>query len=125
MTDKEKQLISELRSAGRSYQDIADETGISIGSIKMYFSRSKDTGSAPRCEQCNRPLRQDVIRTSRRFCSDKCRVRWWEMHPDKSQSAEQHRFTCAVCGKVFFSKKPHKYCTRACYYASRKGGGSR
>ena len=120
MTDQEKQRVSDLRLAGRSYQAIADETGISLGSIKMYFKRSKETVSAPRCEQCRKLLRQDILRT-RRFCSDICRVQWWSAHPDR---IKDHRYQCRCCGKEFCSRKPRKFCSRACFYASRKGGAS-
>mgnify|MGYP000867571230 CR=1 FL=1 len=121
MTIQEKQRINELRSAGYSYQAIADETGFSLGSIKMYFKRSKEAIPVPRCEQCHKPLRQDLVRSTRRFCSDACRRRWWVAHPE---SMKGHRFTCLFCGKEFFSHKPGKYCSRSCYYASRRGGVS-
>ncbi len=124
MEANEKNRIQELRDGGLTYREIADETGIAFGTVKMFFQRLKDSPAVPRCEQCHRTLRQDVTRAGRRFCSDKCRAKWWETHPDKTKSAEQHRFTCAMCGKVFFSKKSGKYCTRDCYYASLKGGAS-
>ena len=120
MTDQEKMRVADLRSAGHSYQAIADETGISLGSIKMYFKRSKETIAAvPRCEQCHEPLRQDIFRT-RRFCSDICRVQWWSAHPERIKG---HRYQCQCCGKEFCSRKPRKYCSRVCFYGSRKGGG--
>ncbi len=119
MTNQEKQRINDLRKAGLSYQAIADETGISLGSIKMYFKRSKEVIPVPRCDQCHKPLRQDLVRANRRFCSDTCRRRWWIAHPEAMKG---HRFTCLFCGKDFYSRKPGKYCSRSCYYASRKGG---
>ena len=75
---------------GLTYKEIADETGIAFGTVKMFFQRLKDQPAVPRCEQCHRTLRQDVTRAGRRFCSDKCRAKWWETHPDKTKSAEQH-----------------------------------
>ena len=118
MTDLEKQHISELREKGFSYQSIADETGISLGSIKMFFQRKKEpSATIPRCEQCSKPLRQDIVRIGRRFCSDICRVNWWTAHPRKQRD---HSCTCPSCGKIFFSRKPRKFCSRACYYVSRR-----
>ena len=120
MTSQEKQRISELRSTGLSYQAIADETGINLGAIKMFFKRGKEANvQVPRCEQCHKPLRQDIAR-QRRFCSDICRVKWWSTHPEQIKG---HRFICQTCRKTFYSRKPGKYCSRACYYASRKAGG--
>ena len=122
MTNQEKQRISELRTAGLSYQAIADETGISLGSVKMFFKRVKEAESpVQRCEQCHQLLRQDIVRRNRRFCSDACRVRWWTEHPER---IVDHRYVCPKCGKEFHSRKPRTYCSRACFYASRKGGGS-
>ena len=120
MTDLEKKHISELREKGASYQSIADATGISLGSIKMYFQRKKEPSAVvPRCEQCAKPLRQDIIRVGRRFCSDTCRLKWWSTHPQKMSS---HHYRCMSCGKEFYSRKHGKYCSRACYYASLIGG---
>ena len=122
MTDQERTRIKELRASGMSYKAIADETGTSLGSIKMFFKRDKeDETPVPRCEQCHRLLRVDVVRSQRRFCSDACRVKWWSDHPERM---EGHRFKCLRCGKLFYSRKPAKYCSRACYYVSRRGGES-
>ena len=119
MTIQEKQRVSDLRTAGLSYQAISNETGISLGSIKMYFKRSKEEKTpVARCEQCQKPLRRDIIRQKRRFCSDICRVRWWTEHPKKIAT---HRHICQCCGKEFYSRKPKTYCSRICFYAFRKG----
>ena len=91
MTNQEKQRINDLRTAGLSYQAIADETGISLGSIKMYFKRSKEVIHVPRCEQCNKSLRQDLERANRRFCSDTCRRRWWVAHPETMNHDQDDR----------------------------------
>ena len=120
LTDQERARIKKLREAGHSYRSIAQETGISIGAVKMFFQRHKEGSIAvSRCEQCHKPLRQDIIRAGRRFCSDLCRVNWWSAHPEK---IEGHGYQCQTCGKRFFSRKPAKFCSRACFYASRKKG---
>ena len=103
MTTQEKLQIQALRAAGLSYQAIADKTGMTLGSIKMYFKRHSGSPAQPCCEQCHKPLRQDLIR-ARRFCSDACRYRWRAEHPRNS-------FTCLCCGKTFSSRKPRKYCS--------------
>ena len=48
MTDQEKTRISELRSQGRTYQEIAVETGIGLSAIKMHFKRLKPEETAER-----------------------------------------------------------------------------
>ena len=125
MKANDKKRIQELREAGLTYREISDETGIAFGTVKMFFQRQKDKPAVQRCEQCRRPLRQDVTRAGRRFCSDRCRIQWWTAHPDRMSSSGKHSFSCAGCGKVVISRRPGKYCSRACYQASRKGGAPR
>ncbi len=118
MTDQQKQRIINLRAEGKQYKEIADELGLSLGCVKMFYSRLKDRQRNPRCEQCGKILRKDLIRPTRRFCSDICRVKWWAEHPEEMK--EEHKFKCELCGRNFYSRKIRKFCSRACYYASRR-----
>ena len=108
-----------MHAEGLPYQALADRTGLSLGAIKMFFKRNKEPTPSSRCEYCHKPLRQDVVRVGRRFCSDKCRLKWWSVHPEKMTG---HHYRCMSCGKEFYSRKPGKYCSRACYYTSLTGG---
>ena len=120
MTDQIKWRIIELRNTGHTYREIAKETELSLGAVKMAFLRSKGKQIVPLCEQCSKELRQSIVRKGRRFCSDKCRVKWWTEHPEQIKAKAEHCFLCNHCGRKFFSRKPGRYCSRACYYASRR-----
>lgn len=123
MTDKEKKRIAALREQGHTYQQIADETGIGLSTIKMYFIRKKAPDDDMRyCPQCRKPFKKDA-QNKRRFCSDACRSKWWRAHPEQFSQNRQHKFTCPVCGKDFFAYRATKYCSRECYFKSRRKTG--
>ena len=119
MTDQEKNRISELRSQGKTYPEIAAETGIGLSAIKMHFKRLKPAEAILKCPQCKKPLR-DTVSKKKRFCSDHCRFKWWASHLDQFSNSDSHQYCCKVCGRVFFACKPAKYCSRDCYYQSRR-----
>ena len=50
MTDQEKKRISELRDQGKTYPEIAAETGIGLSAIKMHFKRLKPVLKYPLCK---------------------------------------------------------------------------
>ena len=105
MTRAQKQAILERRAEGIPYQAIADEMGMSLGSVKMFVSRYRrkdstldgdrvadalfierqETDSTPAenesaeerlCPQCHKALPLGT-RKSQLFCSRECRNVWW------------------------------------------------
>ena len=118
MTEKEKRTILDMRAAGKQYKEISAELGIEVTALKVFVHRQKHN-DVRRCEQCKKVLPKDVRKTQR-FCSDKCRNDWWYGHQGELQGERLTTFVCAVCGKGFTSYKQAKYCSRACFYASRR-----
>ena len=114
MTRTQKTTILEMRAEGIPYKAIAEELGMSLGSVRMFVSRHNQTNDR-RCEQCGQRL-PDKARESQRFCSMKCRTMWWNANP--ARPARQFPHTCAVCSASFLGVKNSKYCSRACYYTS-------
>lgn len=123
MNDMEKNRVSALRDQGMTYQEISSETGIGLSAIKMHFKRMKPKISVPTCLQCKKPL-GETISKKKKFCSDRCRCRWWVSHLDQFSNSDSHRYCCKVCGRTFFACKPAKYCSRDCYYHSRRKAGT-
>ena len=105
MTRAQKQAILERREEGITYQAIADNLGLSLGSVKMFVSRyrrkdstvdgervagslvieRKEPDSPPvenesvderLCPQCHKALPLGT-RKSQLFCSRECRNVWW------------------------------------------------
>ena len=134
MTDKEKQMIAEYRKGRYSYSQIAEAMNISINSIKTYCRRHglggnvTKEGTLPteigRCECCGKPVLQNPGRKKKRFCSDRCRNKWWNSHMDQVNKKANFECVCAYCKKTFVSygNKNRKYCSHACYIEDRFGG---
>lgn len=114
MNKAEIATVERLRREGKGLSDIAQETGISINTIKSHFSRHGIP--APQlirtCLFCHSELK-----TSKRFCSDACRAGWYESHRDEEQNILH---VCIVCGTLF-EPRPAKqvYCSKQCFYNDR------
>ena len=118
MTEKEKKTVLEMRAAGKQYNEISAELGIDVSTLKVFVHRQMHT-DIRRCEQCKKVLPKDARKTQR-FCSQKCRNGWWYSHQGELQGERLTTYVCAVCGKNFSSYKNAKYCSRACFYTSRR-----
>ena len=60
-----------------------------------------------------------------KFCSEACRIHWWNTHPDAVDKKAFYDFTCACCGKPFraYGNSQRKYCCHAYYIQARFQGG--
>jgi len=78
-----------------------------------------------RCDNCGKAIEQATGRKHKRFCSDSCRNAWWNSHLGLVRRSAIYHFTCPVCGKDFsaYGNAQRKYCSRACYFEDRYGGG--
>src|SRR5690554_1536739 len=129
MTGDEKQQVRLMRQQGVGYARIAASLGISPNTVKSFCRRNKlqsravmedDTGV---CQKCGKRLHQDPKHKTRRFCSDHCRLAWWNSNRDKLNRKAVYRLTCVYCGKEFesYGSKRRKYCTHTCYIKDRFG----
>ena len=127
MTEKEKKTILDMRDAGKSYREISDALGISTSALKTFLSRNRITVaettdaelSVRTCINCRKPLQADARRTQR-FCCEKCRNDWWNHHQEQISDSKRTVYVCDVCRKQFPAYKPARFCSRACYNASRR-----
>lgn len=133
MTTQERLKIAELRAAGLGYKKIATETGISENTVKSYLKRMTAANDQKEpdqpaavflCPQCGEEIRQAPGRKAKRFCSDSCRYKWWNSHPNQIRRESLRKFTCPVCGKTFsaYGSRNRKYCSHDCYIRDRFGG---
>ena len=125
MTETEKLRIHKLRQEGLGYKKIAAALDLPVNSVKTHLRRhpaNEDAAAIPDiCERCGKSIVQAPHRKRKRFCSDSCRISWWNAPPDKGGKRTLHTFTCAYCGRSFQSgTKGRHYCSRACYAAARK-----
>ena len=129
MTNLQKERISHMRLDGESYAAIADALGLSRNTVKSYCLRnfraepnikpvSALTGT---CNQCGKGFTLCPGHRQRRFCSDRCRMAWWNAHRDMLNSQDKVEQTCACCGKHFmgYARQRRKYCSHACYILDR------
>ena len=134
MTDKQKLQIKALRQSGMSYTEISKMMDLSINSIKTYCRRHDLGGAAAYtaeerktipCLNCGKPVLQNPGRKEKKFCSDRCRMLWWNAHPDQVKRKANYSCTCRKCGRVFesYGNKNRRYCSHSCYIEDRFGGG--
>jgi len=137
MTADEKAKITHMRLEGVGFVKISTDLGISVNTIKSYCRRKALPGggigyipaetekqNTTRCKQCGKPLTQNPKRKVKRFCSDTCRLKWWNTHREAVNMKTASQITCADCGKEFscYSRENRKYCCHSCYITNRFGG---
>ena len=129
MTTSQKARISQMRLDGESYATIADALGLSRNTVKSYCLRNifaetnekKTSALTGTCALCGKGFTSYPGHRPRRFCSDKCRMTWWNAHRDLLNSKGLLEHTCACCGKPFmgYELQHRKYCSHSCYIAHR------
>ena len=139
MTDEQKKQIETLRLNGCGYTRIAQMIGISENTVKSFCRRNKLTGSViPKmqypadaqehfCQCCGVVVEQNPGRKEKKFCSDKCRMKWWNSHPEQVNRKAVYEFICVHCEKPFtaYGNANRKYCSQECYIADKLGGARR
>ena len=131
MTNEERLLITSLRSDGLGYGTIAKKVGLSANTVKSFCRRNMAKKDEPKagthkCLCCGIPVPQTAGRKEKKFCSDKCRNRWWNAHLHQVNRKAVHDAVCQHCGRTFavYGRVKRKYCTHECYIAHRFGSVS-
>ena len=130
MTDQQKKQIKGMRLRGDTFAMIADALGLSRNTVKSFCLRNLrpeplEVQAAPAltgtCAQCSTGFVLCPGHRQRRFCSDRCRMTWWNAHRDLLRSTARVEYTCVCCGKHFmgYEWQRRKYCSHACYIAHR------
>lgn len=136
MTELQKVDITRLRISGCSYSQIATKLNISENTVKSFCRRNRlkaaDIKTVPdvkksACECCGAELSLTDGKKRKRFCSDRCRNKWWNANLDKVNRRAYYDFTCGYCKKSFsaYGNRKRKYCCHECYAADKckQGGG--
>jgi len=124
MTLQNKIAINNMRLEGHSPSVIAATLGLSAGTVRAHIHRYPEIPNTKLCKNCGKPVLQTEKRREKKFCSDACRMLWWNTHRDSVNRKAYYNLTCEYCGKEFesYGNKNRKYCNRACYVASRQAG---
>lgn len=132
MTNEQRMMIVSLRKKGQGYMSIANTLGISANTVKSFCRRTEKKGSGTdfsvdehKCKCCGKPVLQAPGRKEKKFCSDSCRIKWWNSHLDQVDRRAIYKKECPGCGKSFsvYGNAGRKYCCHACYIKDRFGGG--
>ena len=127
MTEDQKHQILSLRKQGYGYTKIARELGVSENTVKSYCRRNslakveREVSTPHTCLQCGAPVKQNEKRKLKKFCSDKCRMAWWNSH--RSEVNHTETCVCSNCKTEFKAYGARKYCSHSCYIHDRFGGG--
>ena len=121
---QDKIVINNMRMEGHTPSVIAAKLGIPASTVRSFIHRNPVVPNTKQCLQCGRPVVQPKGRREKKFCSDCCRMDWWNSHQDAVDRKAYYTLTCEYCGKEFesYGNKNRKYCCRACYVAARQPG---
>lgn len=127
MTDMERSRIVELQRQGYGYKKISSITGLPLNTVKSFCARhpvqiKELPSSNALCRNCLAPLEQTPHKRKRMFCSDACRMAWWNAHPERVQRKAYYTLTCRHCGKQFesYGNSHRVFCSRDCYLKFRR-----
>ena len=120
MTKSEIKKLNSMRREGRSASEISKILGISVNTVRSHIRRHPDVEGCKPCRNCGRPIEQHRGRKEKLFCSDKCRMEWWNSHREQVNKKAYYKLKCSYCGKEFesYGNKNRKYCCRQCYLDS-------
>lgn len=128
MTDEQKVKIISMRIEGLSFSEISKVLKLSVNTVKSFYRRSGGiTAESPnlhQCRFCAKSIVQPTGTREKKFCSDKCRMAWWNSHRDDVNKKAIYTFKCECCGREFqaYGNNHRKFCGRTCYIKSRFGG---
>ena len=127
MTNEQKKRLEQLRLEGFGYKRIAAELGISINTVHSFCRRHPDKIKTPAyrtentCLYCGVKLHHTPGAKKRKFCSDRCRITWWNAHPEAGTKRKVREVACGFCGATFFviGEQTRMYCSRICSARAR------
>lgn len=126
MTEEQRKQVIEMRNGGCSYGHIAKKMSLALSTVKSFCRRKSvnclaDSKEVLRCKQCNKVLVLTPKKKKPKFCSKKCRMRWWNEHPECVNRKAIYEFVCDNCGGEFvaYGNAKRKYCSHECYIQKR------
>lgn len=132
MTETHAKRITEMRANGLGYTTIASRLELSKDCVRS-FCRTHGLGGkrsqthVPKnlgddyCKMCGKHMVHTKGKRKRQFCSDECRMDWWNSHQDQVNRKAYYQFTCACCGKSFtaYGNSKRTFCSHECYIKAR------
>ena len=121
MKKQDIQTIHQMLQQGKSSTEISLTLGIPSSTIRAHVRRHPELYGGKPCRNCGQVMVQPVGRKKKHFCSDKCRMAWWNSHREQVQKKTYYQLICDHCGKEFesYGNQNRKYCSRDCYIIAR------
>ena len=121
MKKQDIKIINEMLQQGKNTTEISLVLGIPSSTIRAHIRRHPELYGGKPCRNCSKVMAQPVGRKVKHFCSDKCRMAWWNSHREQVQKKAYYTLVCAHCGKEFesYGNQNRKYCSRDCYLIAR------
>ena len=121
MKKQDIRTIHEMLQKGKNTTEISLVLGIPSSTIRAHVRRHPEFYGGKACKNCGQVMVQPIGRKVKRFCSDKCRMAWWNSHREQVQKKSYYTLICAHCGKEFesYGNQNRKYCSRDCYLIAR------
>lgn len=92
MKKQEIETIKQMRLNGATPTEIARNLNLSVNTIKSHIRRHPEISATGKCLFCGVPVVQPEGRKRKKFCSDRCRISYWnhrrkEDHHDRSKAS--------------------------------------
>jgi hypothetical protein len=89
-----KTRIKQLRNEGYGYKRIAKTLDLTLSVVRYACNKlNEEELLGGSCEQCHVKLKSIKGRKEKRFCSDKCRWKWWNQHHDELKKRAYYTHT--------------------------------
>ena len=89
--------ITNMRLEGHSPSVIAAKLGLSPSTVRSHIHRHRHVRDEQSCKHCGKPLVQTKGHRAKKFCSDSCRMAWWNSHKEEVNKQAFYKLTCQQC----------------------------
>ncbi len=122
MKKEQKDKIIQLKNSGLGYKTIAKTLGLSPSAVRsVCISKYNDPDKFGTCKNCGIRIKYTLGKKKRLFCSDACRLNWWNSHMNEVKRKAYYTFKCPCCNTEFIAYGNNKriYCSQECYIKSK------
>ena len=121
-------MLIDKRNFAFTWQERIVQTAINIKPHEIkreHMDTAKyrsDEGRFGFCRNCGKDLQLTPSNQMKRFCSERCRQKWWRAHPGVITHMVSVS-TCANCGVIFKNggNQSRRFCSKECYFNYRCG----
>ena len=98
MKKQDIKIIHEMLQQGKTSREISLAVGIPSSTIRSHVRNHPEIYGSKPCQNCGQVMVQPIGRKVKHFCSDRCRMAWWNSHREQVQKKAYYPLVCAHCG---------------------------